>query len=178
MPRFLGDLPFGFFRDEPQQQQEAQNRAAQGAAQQAVAQRAIGGLGQMQAQQGGAIAMGYGGAGEIRVQQGGWAQIDAMPLGYARPRRDPFAHILDFSDEWAREGLMFNEIVVPKHTFHKLYAQFGVQAYYQRADMQPEIPKIPKEFVYNTAMGPVRIVCQEDRAPVFNLDKYMETVDE
>lgn len=168
MPRFLGDLPFGFFRDEEPPQQQAAQGAAQAQAAGMAAQGQAGG-GFIRAQQA-QMAQGYGG--------GGWAQIDAMPMGYARQRRDPMACILDFSDEWAREGLTFNEIVVPKHTFHKLYAQLGVRAFYQAANMQPEIPKVPKEFTYGTAMGPVRIICQEDRAPVFNLDKYMETVDE
>lgn len=116
---------------------------------------------------------GAGGQQQLMAQGlAAWGQLDVRPIVDDRQRRDPFDCLADFSVDWAREGLELNEIVVPKHTFHKLSIQLvAATAFYRTSSL------VPKHFVYYTALGPVRIVCQEDRTPTFNFDKYMETVE-
>lgn len=87
----------------------------------------------------------------------------------------------DLGYVFANEGLSFHEIIVPKTTFLALYARFGmeVRAYHATDPFAPPtIQTLPSNFIFNTAMGRVKIICEEtdkkDRK--FDLESYLEVV--
>lgn len=87
---------------------------------------------------------------------------------------EPVDAMCTMGNAFLAEGLEFTEIVVNRHTYERLRIQIGVTA---RRWAPNELPaELQHDIIINTAMGPVKIVCQ-DRKPVFDLSQYMETVE-
>ena len=134
-------------------------------------------------------AQGYNGLaaqlGNLRHQQvihniDGIVQYQGHPLHQAAignqqafgvRRRDGIESLESFTLDWMNEGFEVRTIVVSKATFHSLYLRLAAM----RAYMANEGPQeIPKELTVNTAMGPIKITCEQKMS--FNLERYMETI--
>lgn len=116
----------------------------------------------------------------IRQGMNGLPEYQAMPQRPA-PRAQyvpaAFEAVQDMSAYWLRDGLDFTEIVVPKRTFMRLRDHLGGMRGYQMDVAAGRVAPAIDVLTINTAMGPVKITCEDDRKMSFNLDKYMETVE-
>lgn len=85
---------------------------------------------------------------------------------YRRPT--PQEALLDLASNWFMENLEIREIVVSEQTFTRFHNHLIAH------NRVLEMDDAGKSMVIATVMGYIKITC---RPPVFNLDKYMETVE-
>lgn len=114
------------------------------------------------------------------IQYGMYGNGEVVHRGEApqqRPRADIPRSLGELSRAFAVENMYFTEIIVSQDSFFKLQQLIPQPRVGIGLDEPWRIPDPPTELIYRTAMGPIKITCNEFRKPEFNLKDYIEVVD-